>query len=308
MQDVHRFPHAYRLERILSNGVPIALSVWWRHESASSVLFYPSTMASPLLHRFYLEELWRMGLNVVGLHPLSHGASPRIQKTFTVNDIIQNGVDAFTWLRERTSSPIVVSGHSQGGILALLHALRAENSGTYPDALFPFCTLLPQHPRAGEVTRFGSLLQHRERFLAGVRWLARVLPRLPICIPLYLEYDRIVAGARNPVALARYIRLTYPVAFVSSLFNADMHLACEQSHIRCPVFLMSACDDALFTPQLMETMLDAIHAPQKKILWISGGGHLAPMCPQFATETAARLAEQCAGMGLPLYHCGQTTF
>ena len=302
MRDANRFPHAYRLEHIYSDGLPIALSVWWRHESASSVLFYPSTMASPLLHRFYLEELWRMGLNVVGLHPLSHGASPRIKKSFVFDDVLRNGMDAFTWLRERVSGPIVLSGHSQGGILALAHAAH----DTRPAATFPFCTLLPQHPRAGEVTRFDALLHHRERLLAAARTLARWVPRLPVCIPFYLEYERIVAGGRSPFAPARHMRLSYPVSFVSSLFNADMSAACVEGGIRCPVMLMAARDDALFTPDLMQTMLDEVRAPLKKLIWVSGGGHVSPMCPAFATESAARLAEHCAGLGLPLHDCGLT--
>lgn len=291
---------AYRQESLVSCGVPIALSVWERRPQAATALFYPSTMASPLLHRFFLEELWRMGLNVVGLHPLSHGQSPKIKKDFTFAHILRNGLDAADWIRQRMDGPLIVTGHSQGGIFALAHAARDSRIA----AAVPITTLLPQHPDAGLVTRFHRILRRRETLLAILRAGARLMPRLPVLMPFYLEINRIMAGAVEPLSDWRCLRASYPLRFICSLFTEDISDACVPGNIACPVLLITAKNDALFTLPLMRAMLDDIAAPQKKLLLIDGGGHLAPLCGPYARQIAARMAEHCAGLGLPLHDCG----
>lgn len=299
-----RYPHhAYREETISSGGLPIVLSVWERHPAACTVLFYPSTMASPLLHRFFLEELWGMGLNVVGLHPLGHGKSSTKNKKFTFQDILRNGLDAVDWITRTMRGPVVIAGHSQGGILALAHVAQDAR----PAAAFPLCTLLPQHPKAGTVTRFRRLLRHKERLLAVLRTGSRVFPLLPIFMPCYLELGRITAGAAKPRTDLREMRGHYPLCFVYSLFSADLSAACVDGNISCPVVLMQADNDALFTLPVARDMFACIRAPEKRLALIHGGGHMAPLCSPFATEIAARIAAHCAGYGLPLHACGDTT-
>lgn len=293
----------YREETLRSDGRNIVLSIWLRNPSACTLLFYPGTMASPLLHRFFLQELWRMGCNVAGLHPVGHGASRIGSETFVFEDILRNGLDAADWLRERMDGPVAVTGHSQGGILALAHAMRDQHIA----ATFPICTLLPQHPQAGMVTRFHNILHRRNQLLAILRAGARWLPRLPVIVPFYLEPRRVLAGIACRLAPRKYMRMSYPLRFVHSLFAADLTDACREGHITCPVVLMTARNDALFSLSLMQTMLEEIKAPGKQLCILSGGGHMAPLCPPYATEAAARMAEHCAGLGLPLYDCGLTT-
>lgn len=286
---------------IISGGLPICLSVWKRHPTACTAVFYPSTMASPLLHRHFLHKLWCMGLNVVGVHPVGHGHSPRHGDTFVFGDLLRNGMDAVTWTLEHMEGPVVVTGHSQGGILTLAHAAVDARIA----AAFPLCTLLPQHPEAGHVTRFHTVLRHRERLKTILRVGAHLLPRFPVLIPFYLDYSRITAGSRRPERPWGYMRMHYPLRFVSSLFHTDLSAVCTPGHIRCPVVLMVARDDALFPPEIMRTMLECVYAPEKRLVYISGGGHMAPLCADFVTETAALLAGHCAGMGLPLHECGR---
>lgn len=285
-----------RTVMVRSGGVPVALSVWTRHPEASTVLFYPGTMASPLMYTILLEELWNQGLNVVGLHPLSHGASPRVKKVFTFEDMLDNGLDAARWAREHFSGPLVVSGHSQGGILALAHATRDAES----KACLPLCTLLPQLPGAASLTIFHRLESHKDKLLAVMRFLAALLPRLPLPLTAYLDLGKAMAGHRQVLAPRRHLRWTYPLAYISSLFNCDLSAATREGVITCPVVLFTARDDALFTLPFMRETLHHIAAPHKKLQVIEGGGHMFAVSRVYAPQVAARMAEQCAAFGLPL--------
>ncbi len=287
-----------RIEKttITSCGVPIVLSLWKRHPGAATLVFYPGTMASPLLYEDLLTRLCVGGMNVVGIHPLSHGESPRIKRRFVFDDILRNGLDAVSWVLEHWGGPVAVAGHSQGGILTLAHAAADPRIA----AAFSLCTLLPQHPRAGEVTRFARRLHHRERILHILHTADRFFPRLPVIIPMYLNLSRVFAGAESMPRSVGDTRLSYPLHFVVSLFTADLSAACTKGVIQCPLTVISARNDALFPPELMRTMLDCVKAPAKELMLLSGGGHLAPLTPRRAAEIAANITARCAGYGLPL--------
>ncbi len=283
--------------RIPSQKNTIVLSVLENSPEAVTVLFYPGTMSSPHMYGVILEELHAKGCNVVGIHPLSHGLSPKTQRIFTFDDILQNGKDAQAWAQNYFSGPIVVSGHSQGGILALAHAV--DNPALA--ACFPMCTLLPQSEDAASVTRFGFLLHHKDKFLSFLRTLARVFPFLPIPFWLYLKPKHILSHAYKVFAPSQGLRYTYPLAFISSLFNKNLHAAEVKGHIHCPLFILSAKNDTLFSWTMMQNILHAVQAPQKKLIGISGGGHLCAVSRVYAKHMAAIIAAHCAGLGLPIH-------
>ena len=282
---------------IASGGSTMALSVWPRQQGAATVVFYPGTMASPLMYTLLLESLWEQGLNVVGVHHVSHGLSPRQKICFTFEDLLQNGLDAAQWAREHLQGPVVISGHSQGGILTLAHAARDQRIA----AAFPLCLLLPHHDEAASVTLFARWAAHRERLLKSLRALAGAVPFLPLTMPFYLNLRRAIANGRRCVAPSRYLRFTYPLGYVSSLFHADLRHACVAGHIKAPLTLITARDDLLFPLPLMRRMLDCVAAPRKELLTIPGGGHMFAVSRIYAPFVAAHMAARCAGLGLPLY-------
>lgn len=300
----------YAEVRLQSCGVPITMSVWTCDPAATTVVFYPGTMSCPLYYTLFLECLVEQGFNVVGLHPLSHGKSPRIKKLFTFEDILHNGRDAVTWAHAHFSGPVVIAGHSQGGILALAHAAGYAASHTTTPALaavFLLCTLLPQHPRAIELTLFKPFARWHKTLLRTVTRLARLVPRLPVCIPMYLNLYKIFSGGAGAIRSTGTLRAFYPLAFIASLFNANLQQATQEGNICCPVDLISATDDALFTPELMRCMFAAIAAPDKEHILLTGGGHMAPLIPRYAAEIASRMAQRCTALGLPLYPaCSQS--
>lgn len=290
-------PYTYQEVSLQSVGVPIVLSVWMGDPAATTVVFYPGTMSSALFYENFLTQLAQQGFNVVGLHPLSHGKSPRLKNCFTFADILQNGKDAVAWARSHSSGPIVLAGHSQGGILALAHAAEAPNIAT----AFLLCTLLPQHPRAIEVTLFKPFARWHKHLLRALCSLSAYVPRLPIMVPMYLSLFRIFHGGSGAVRPKNALRAAYPLCFLASLFSTALAQATHEGGIHCPIELITARDDALFTPDLMQCMLKAIVAPEKKHILLSGGGHMAPLVPKYATRIARHMAQSCRERGLPLH-------
>ena len=65
--------------------------------------------------------------------------------------------------------------------------------------------------------------------------------------------------------------------------------------------MFSARNDALFTPAIIQATFDSLEAPAKKLVWLSGGGHLAAMNPPLCRFMARTAAAACAGLGLPLH-------
>ncbi len=301
MKHAHIFPYA-RLVRIPSQGTSIALTVLENHPHAVTVLFYAGTMASPTMYTLLLHELHRLGCNVVGIHTMSHGESPKEKKLFTLSDLVQNGKDAHSWARKHFSGPIVVSGHSQGGILALAHALNAPSQGELQvDAIFPIGLLLPHKDDAIFITRLASLHAYKKPFLALLRFFDGFIPFLPIPFIAYLQIQRVLKNAYKVYIPRQGNRLSYPLRFISSLFHADFSQAEIAGHIHCPLILLTAKNDVLFPLSLMEKTLGSIQAPSKKCIVIDGGGHLCATSRIYAKHIAAHIAAHCAGLGFSLH-------
>ncbi|MDR0466388.1 MAG: alpha/beta hydrolase [Deltaproteobacteria bacterium] len=286
----------YEEARLTSCGVPITLSIWKAGDGAPNLVFYPGTMASPLIYSELLHRLRAYGFNTIGVHHISHGKSPRIKKTFTFQDLLQNGMDAVSYALERFGGRVALAGHSQGGILCLAQAGLDDRL----DVALPFCFLLPDQPEAIEVTRLRRFAPQRERLLDLLARLAVLLPRFPVVIPMYLELKRAFAGNYGfSLANKLYdIRMSYPLAYVTSLFSANLEYLTRPGNIRCPVLGMVAQDDALFTPEMMRETLQRVQAPHKELIVMPGGGHMAPVAIQGAAEYAACTHERCVALGL----------
>ncbi len=282
-------PHIIHIQ----SQVPIALSVLQRHTEAVTVIFYPGTMATPNMYPTLMHELYSFGCNVVGIHPLGHGLSSKDKKDFVFDDIVQNGLDAEKWVKDNFSGPIVVCGHSQGGILAIAHAINNPSIS----ACFPLCTLFPHRHDAIEVTHFKSLRAHRDIILKTLKVASKIMPRLPIVFFAYLSFNKVIAHAYKIHAPRNDCRKTYPLCYLYSLFSKDF----RANNIDCPVVLITAKDDELFPLSMMQDTLAEIKAPYKKLIPIPAGGHLAATSKYYAKHIAAYIAEHCAAFGLPIY-------
>ncbi len=287
----------FRTEIIQSQGIPIALSLLERDPAATTVLFYPGTVSSPLMYSIFLYELFALGVNVLGIHPLSHGLSPRQKKDFTFDDILQNGKDAESFAHKYFSGPLVLCGHSQGGILALAHSINNKSI----KACFPISTLLPHNDNAASVTRLAFIAHHKQKLLAKLRSMAKIFPLLPIPFWMYLDHKRILAHGYKMFSPEKNCRSGYPLSFIANFFNQDLSQAEQMGNISCPFFLLTARNDMLFPLSLMQDTLERIQVEQKKLIIIEGGGHLCPLSQVYAKQMAAHVVAECAGLGLYIH-------
>ena len=267
----------------------------WPNDGAGVMLFYPGTMLSPIQYRPMITALQQAGFAVAAVHFTGHGLN-RHRSGFSFDDLRQNCLDAEAWLRDAGHTHIAVCGHSQGGILALAHAAASPSLA----AAFPITGVLPQMPEAVHLTRFAGLADRRADIERIFCTLAHWLPWLPMPLQAYLDPLRIISGSRRTVTNRRKARLTYPLNFLASLFNTRL-----PGELHCPLYFFSAQNDALFTPAIIQATFDKLEAPSKKLVWLTGGGHLAAMNPSLCHFMARTAAAACAGLGLPL-HLEQT--
>ncbi|MDE7240588.1 MAG: alpha/beta hydrolase [Desulfovibrio sp.] len=276
-----------RFQRLERNGHSFTLELWPK-PGAGILLFYPGTMLSPRHYRTFLAALWEAGLAVAALHLEGHGVNPH-RGGFTFTSLLDDGILAERWLHEAGLGPVAVCGHSQGGILAVAHAAVSVTL----TAAFAICAILPHMPRAIELTRFAPFARQRDWLERAIVRLGRALPWLPVPLVAYLSLGRVLAG-HGELHMARGgSRRTYPLGFLASLFSARIG-----TKLHCPFTLYNARDDALFTPSLALEFFNEIHAPQKTLVWLPDGGHLAPMTPGRASFMARDAAAACAGLGM----------
>ena len=121
----------YKEIGISSNNVPITLSIWYTERSSPTIVFLPGTMSHPLMYENFLCGLSERGFNIIGVHYLSHGKSPKIKKNYIMEDMLHNVYDATTYGIENFGENIAVMGSSQGGILAAMAAGRVRPYADY---------------------------------------------------------------------------------------------------------------------------------------------------------------------------------
>lgn len=246
----------------------------------------------PRHYGLFVAALLNAGFSVAGLHLPGHGLAAG-EKRFTFQSLLECGLAAENALFAAGFAKVAVCGHSQGGILALAHA----GISSQLCAAFSICAVFPRMPEAITLTHFRNLAGQRDRIMNGITRLAKFLPSLPIPLPFYLSLLKIVKGAKKPVHIGEgKNRISYPLEFLASLFNAEISPV-----PKCPWWLFSAKDDALFTPALTRQVFDHVAAPRKSLVWLPDGGHMAILNPCLSAYVARYMAAVCAGLGCAPY-------
>jgi alpha-beta hydrolase superfamily lysophospholipase len=262
----------YKEIYIASTGTQICLSVWENSDNCPVVIFIPGTMVHPLFYQEFLERLSVKGFNVIGIHPISHGKSPREKKLYSFEDIKQNVKDTITYASENYTGAISLMGDSQGGILTT--AVAAEDNRII--AAFPHNMMIPQLPETIGLTRFPLFLSHVHKQVVWlVKIAGKIMPGLPISYALYLQPDRVTISPETRGKLDHdplFLR-TYPLYFLASLFNADMSKICDGS-IKCPVVAIASSAEPLFSFEYTKLVFDSIRAPSKEMLVFNLPCHL----------------------------------
>ena len=258
---------------IESGRAPITLSIWEAEQNtAPAIVFVPGTMTHPLFYSPFLDAVSRHGYHVVGVHPLSHGRSPRIIHRFTLDDMIRNVRDAVGYTCARFPGTVGLMGSSQGGVLTLL----AAGSEHRIRAAFPHNVLFTPLRESLSVTRFPNALGVAYPAIRRVIAVAgRVLPGLQVPMSCYLDVGKVFSERewrdefyRDPLG-----RTAYPVSFLSSLFATDMSVLVDGS-IACPVVAFVSTGDPLFTLGYSRLVYEGLVAPQKRLIELPADHHL----------------------------------
>jgi alpha-beta hydrolase superfamily lysophospholipase len=257
---------------IASAGAPIALSVWHGDPGAPTVVFLPGTMVHPLFYAEFLDGLHRRGLSVVGVHYQGHGKSPRLGSRLGWANLVANAADAVDWAAIHLRGPVVLLGSSQGGILAM--AVAAHNRRL---ALVAAHNVLdPSLPESLTITRLPRWLVGAYRpLLTLLRLAGRVAPGLPVPFWAYLELDRVCG---QPDTRTRFLTdplslRAYPLGFLAELSTAEVSGMADGS-IGCPVLVIAASGDPLFSLGYTRRVFDRIVAPAKELLVFDVDRHL----------------------------------
>ena len=268
---------------IVSAGAPIVLSVWRGDPGAPTVVFLPGTMTHPLFYAEFLDGLNRRGLSVVGVHYQGHGKSPRVGSRPRWANLVANATDAVDWAADQLDGPVVLLGSSQGGVLAMAVAAHSRRL-----ALVAAHNVLdPSLPESLMVSRLpGWLVGGYRPLLAGLRLAARLAPELPVPFWAYLDLDRVCG---QPDTRRRFLTdplglRAYPLGFLAELVTADLS-GMRDGSIRCPVLVIAATGDPLFSFAYTRRVFDRIVAPSKELLVFEVDRHLLfNECVQLVTD------------------------
>lgn len=221
---------------------------------------------------------------MAALHLPGHGLHIK-SPLLTFDQLLASGLTAEKWLLNNGYGPVIVSGHSQGGILTLAHAAQSSHVA----AAFALGAVFPQLPAAICLTRFAPFQKYRDKILQYLDKLNRLCPTFPVALPFYIPLLKLLKGRKKPIIMEKGpARISYPSRYVLSLFTTVI-----SPELQCPFWLISARNDALFQAHAMQETFDFIKGSQKKLVWLETGGHMAPFNPQIANFIANIITAAC---------------
>lgn len=266
----------------LANG---AIVEFWENSAEDCLLFYPGSLLEPGQYILLISAFHKEGLSVAALHFAGHG---KCLKTwdFTFATLVGQGLAAERLLREHGFARIAACGHSQGGIITLAHAAVSREL----DAAFAVDAVFPDSASVFILTRFPRLA--RDGIMRILGKCARIMPRLPVPLPVYISLRRVMAAKKENIVIGAGIRrISYPLRFLESLLLYRI-----PRRLNCPFWLFAAKDDALFTRQIILETFSAIEAPSKALVWLADGGHMAPFHPENTQFIARYCAKRLASL------------
>lgn len=254
----------YSETTLTNSGMECVLSLYNDSPDAPTVLFLPGTMVHPLFYDRFLSNIATSGLNVVGLHFIGHGKSPRTKEDFTFGDLVANAKAAIRFCQERYRGGLIVMGSSQGSMVAT----AAVAGDTTLRALFLHDLLLPHLSESMQIPSLPRFLRCFSASLPFIlRMAATLFPTYQVPLQHYLDPKKL---AYSDALVEQFLgdplcRRGYPLTFIASLFNADLHCAVDGS-IRIPLVMMTAGDDPLISQAYMDQVFDQLTAPDKEMM------------------------------------------
>ena len=134
----------------------------------------------------------------------------------------------------------------------------------------------PALPESITVSRFPTFLQAwYGQFVRALRVVATLLPRLPIRFSVYLDLARVCRErwTAEQFQMDHLSLRAYPLAFLADLFTVDM-TAVGDGTITCPILVVAARGDPLFSFDYTQKVFARIAAPAKELVVFDTDHHL----------------------------------
>ena len=170
----------------------------------------------------------------------------------------------------------------------------------------PTTSWTPALPESQTITRLpGWLVGAYRPLLTLLRLAGRLAPGLPVPFWAYLDLDRVCG---QPETRRRFLTdplglRAYPLGFLAELCTADLS-GMRDGSIGCPVLVVAATGDPLFSFDYTRRVFDRIVAPTKDLLVFEVDRHLLfNECAELVTDPLVdrirRLVAMSGRAGVP---------
>jgi carboxylesterase len=184
------------------------------------------------------------GVTVHGVRLAGHGTRPEDLARTRWRDWYTSALEAVHGLRARCTR-VFACGLSLGGVVSLLLAANGEVDGVAAIAA-------PLHP-------YDRRLRYARFFAPFKRYSAKGLADLhdPGALAGHADYPRI------------------PTRAAAELYSVTRVLSRALPRIRAPILLIHSRLDRVVPPANTQTIFDRVGSPDKRIVWLERGGHIA---------------------------------
>lgn len=216
-------------------------------------VFMPGTNAYTLLYGEFLVAIADAGWTVVAFDPRGHGRSDGARGSYTIDELLDDYRAVVEFARERSTGKLVVSGSSQGGIVAFYYALTDGGVDAY------VCHNLADlsDPASVALTRFGERGESLRPFIDR---LATWLPEAPVPMQAYLDL-RAEPVRGQPHALHVLLEDPWIPWFVRAKTLASLGSTPPPTPIgglKVPGLVLQAGDDTIFPTTYIRDLVQRI--------------------------------------------------
>ncbi len=259
-------------------------------DSAPSIVFSPGIGGHARPYSPALAALCAEGFNVIGVDRPGHGLSTGPRGDAPVEVVLDVLEMWIAYARERFGGPVVLAGHSLGGIITWF-ALTRE-----PDVDAAVCISAASHPQ----------VLHEPAMRVKVpllRRLARVAPRAPLPITQIANVDE----ANDDPQLRRFWSEELDKIWCWTLSARTMASFYEfmpmrdWTEVEIPVLVLAGERDLVTTAEFVRTAFDRATPPNAELRVLDDAGHglLHEQLPTTLPQIAAFVREHAGAAAVP---------
>lgn len=244
-----------------ADGISLALYVLRGKPEAPVYVFMPGTAAYAQLYAQLLVDLHRRGCTIVAYDPRGHGRSGRWRGYFTIPQMVADARAVCGWARTTFGRPVIFSGSSQGGVVALYVAATGD----------PAVATVVCHNIAwldGNTIREIALFKPPLFLVAPLCWLFTQMRCWEIPVTWYLPFAKLKlpdGGSAMAVMMKDpLVTLAYSLEAIATLAKTD--LARPLDRIAMPLMLVSSRGDEVFPVAYEETLFAQLTCPKRFLL------------------------------------------